>query len=1174
MPRRKWLEEASWLLALILTGIGAIGISGLLHLDWNIPVWRTLSEIRFEAALGFLGVGLVLVTREQGWRAGGWLALVPAAIAFLRMAECILNRDLNVGSLFAHDSGLDISPQLGRIAAITATCQCLGSLTLVWHAWGPRPRARLFTEAAAGSVLASVGLATLLGYAGSFSTVNNWGSDTATQPVTAVALIVFGVALVLLALRENRRSGEGPPEWTAIPVVIGSLMLTAILWMGLREREYEYLNVTTQSKAADLAQKINNALDKEVGAIDRTARQWGDAPDNDTAMWEIDATTQLRDSAPIGCVAIEEVDSTYHTKWASQGNEGAMYYDHLSDPARRDAIEAAFSQNQPAVSPTTDILGRPKSGFVIYAPITRATRPGGFVAAEYLYSQFFTSVIADAKLTDEYHVTVSIGDLVFFDGGPNPADNSALRYGKEFTISDRRIHIDLAPSQATYARERRFLPEFALIAGIGVTCLLGLVVHLARRALVGRLAAEHSNQQLQRENEERRRVEARLKLSDERLRLALDSTHIGIYEWNLASNQVYYSPGLWALLGYEHARMPTTFDAWRSLVHPEDLPLMRARSDEQLAGTVALIDLEYRVRARSGDWRWVYMRSKSIADADSGPPTRIVGTVQDVTNRVETEHQLRRAKAEADEASRAKSEFLASMSHEIRTPMNGVIGMTSLLMDTELTSEQRDFANTIRTSGEALLGLINDILDFSKIESGKMDLEQVPLEIVSCLEDALDLFVVQGSAKKLEIGYHIASDVPPWIVGDVTRLRQVIVNLVHNAVKFTPKGSVSVEVRRAESAAAAPGRMFLEFAVKDTGIGIPADRADRLFKVFSQVDSSTTRKYGGTGLGLAICRRLSELMGGGIRVESVAGSGSSFIFDILTEAAELPAGTDHAPQAPSQLRGAWVLCVEDHPVTQARLSTLFDGWGAACVVAPDAAAAARLAASMPNPPVLMVVDDDRAGDVRPLSKLAHIKCPRIVMLPFGEGASPALVDGLACASVFKPLKNAAILQAVTTLLKSSATASASVARPVDRILGEAIPLRVLLAEDNPINQKVALRLLDRLGYRADAVGNGIEVVAALENRHYDLVLMDVQMPEMDGFEASRRIRLSIPQARQPKIIALTANAMQSDRQLCLDAGMDDYISKPVKLQEIADAIRRQFRNQPAPVVPSGEHAEV
>jgi PAS domain S-box-containing protein len=1159
-----WLEQTSWVLAWVLTAIGAAGLSGLLHIDWNIPIWRTLSEVRFEAALSFLALGMVLVAREQGWRSAGWLALFPAVLAILRLAECLFDRDLSISALVSHQWGVDVIPESSLIAGITAASLCLGSATLAWHAWGNRPRARLFTEAATGSVLASVGLATLLGYARGFSSVYIWGSDTATQPVAAVALILFGVALVLLAWRENRRIGEGPPEWVAIPVVIGSLMLTLILWMGLRENEVAYLNIKAETAVDGLAQAVQYTVDKETSSFERMARNWADAPENDSAIWEIDATTQMRESAPVGCVSIAALDNSGHTLWASLGDVGALNFDHFSDPTRRDAIESAISLGHPVVSATADIEGRPKAGFVIYAPISRGGRPGGYVAAEYLYYEFFHYVMtSQLKLADDYHVTVGIADHTVYEAGPDPAQNNAFTIDKVYTLFGRRIHFSLAPSARTIAGERRFLPEFALVSGLGVTGLLGLIVHLARRALVGQLAAEHSNQKLQTENEERRRVEERLKLSDERLRLALDSTHIGIFEWNVATDRVYYSPGLWALLGYEHSRMPTTFDGWRSLVHPEDLPLLRTRSDEQLTGAVALIDLEYRVRARSGDWRWVYMRSKSIDDG-LGPPSRIVGTVQDVTARVETEHQLRRAKSEADEASRAKSEFLASMSHEIRTPMNGVIGMTSLLMETALTAEQRDFANTIRTSGEALLGLINDILDFSKIESGKMDMEQAPFELASCLEDALDLFVVQASAKKLEIGYHIASDVPPWIVGDVTRLRQVIVNLVHNAVKFTLKGGVSVAVRRMESASAPPGRMSLEFAVRDTGIGIPADRADRLFKVFSQVDSSTTRKYGGTGLGLAICRRLCELMGGGIRVESVADVGSTFSFDILTERAAAPAGYESHPALPAPLRMGTVLCIENHPVTQARLSTIFDSWGVLCVIAPDAAAGARLVQAMPVPPVLVVVDDDRIGEARPLASLTRLRCPRLLMLPFGESVSPPVVDNLPCASIFKPLKNAAFMQAVVTLLKPPAAASASVARPAERILGEAIPLRVLLAEDNPINQKVALRLLERLGYRADAVGNGIEVVAALKNRHYDLVLMDLQMPEMDGFEASRRIRVNIPQAHQPKIIALTANAMQSDRQLCLNAGMDDYISKPVKLQEIADAIRRQFP-QPATV---------
>jgi len=540
---------------------------------------------------------------------------------------------------------------------------------------------------------------------------------------------------------------------------------------------------------------------------------------------------------------------------------------------------------------------------------------------------------------------------------------------------------------------------------------------------------------------------------------------------------------------------------------------------------------------------------------DAGVLENFIAIETDITARVETENQLRRAKADADATSKAKSEFLATMSHEIRTPMNGVIGMTSLLMDTALTVEQRDYVNTIRTSGEALLTIINDILDFSKIESGKMELERLPFELALCLEEALDIFALQASAKKIEIGYSVEPAVPTWIVGDITRLRQIVVNLVNNAVKFTPSGSISVVVRCLEKTAQ-DSRARLEFAVRDTGIGIPPDRLDRLFKPFSQVDSSTTRKYGGTGLGLAICQRLAQLMGGDVRVESKIGEGSAFIFTILAEPAH---SSTHStpPLLPEPLHGRLILCVEDHPVTQARLRTTLEAWGATCIVAPDADSAAQLVSALPVPPAMLIIDSPDGTEVPVPESLAALHCPTLVLFPFG--GTPPAVPGVVAAfgSTTKPLRNSALQQAVIALFRPPAAAT-STERAVNRELSEEFPLTVLLAEDNTVNQKVALRFLDRLGYHADVVSNGLEAVTALETRHYDLVLMDLQMPEMDGLEASRQIRQRLPRERQPKIVALTANAMQGDRETCLAAGMDDYVTKPVKMHEIASAIRRQF----------------
>jgi PAS domain S-box-containing protein len=559
--------------------------------------------------------------------------------------------------------------------------------------------------------------------------------------------------------------------------------------------------------------------------------------------------------------------------------------------------------------------------------------------------------------------------------------------------------------------------------------------------------------------------------------------------------------------------------------------------------------------------------------SENGQLQNFIAIETDITSRVETEQNLRRAKLEADEASRAKSEFLASMSHEIRTPMNGVIGMTSLLMETQLNPEQRDFVNTIRTSGEALLTIINDILDFSKIESGKLELEHMPFELAVCIEEALDLFALQASAKKLEIVYHIAPGVPTWIMGDITRLRQVVVNLVNNAVKFTPSGSIAIEIARLPApGGASTSRFMLEFAVRDSGIGIPRDRLDRLFKAFSQVDSSTTRKYGGTGLGLAISQRLSILMGGGIRVESTVGHGSSFIFTIATEAAALRA-EPALPPGLELLRDGVVLCVEDHPVTQRRLASMLTPLGARCLFAENAAVALELVKTLPEPPRLIIIDGDETEGVSAVDALLPIKAPRLLMLPFGQTAPAAPADHQPFTSIFKPFKTASLLHTLGFLFNpaSASVASSSTASAFTQRLAEECPLDVLLAEDNAVNQKVALRFLERLGYRADAVSNGLEAVTTLEARHYHLVLMDLQMPEMDGLEASRQIRRRLSPERQPKIVALTANAMQGDRERCLEAGMDDYISKPVKLHEIEAAIRRLFAKSEAAVSPPDKH---
>jgi PAS domain S-box-containing protein len=1079
------------------------------------------------------------------------------AIAGLSLAQDLLQFDQRTDHVFGVFLSFMPGPaRSARMLWTTAACFMAVGAVLVLGRFSRKSTVSAI-GILVGYAIAATGAVAVALHLSDLSPAYQLGRFSMMAVHTAVGFIALGCGLAGRGWQDSGVSETG--AWLR-PALVGtsSLIVTIFVWQTLVSNHREQARYLALTEARHLRTAVTTPLEVQIRLVEEMSRRWAvQLPTRE--QWMLASSAYLRSAE--GYQAIEVADANGALTWTSPLGHRPAH--GPSDAARAQAIEAATRTRSTVLSPLVET----DHGRVLYS-VVPVYRDGGYFGAiigVYRLTDQLMSALGPEAAND-YKLAIWEGTSPQAVFGFNASTDPASEWGAELGIRVResRWRLLVWPTESRIAALEGPIPSVLLGGGMllsALACYIVFAVDMRRRR---ERELKQTTERLQEQDRQREEAQTALRASEERYRSLIDVAIDIIYRVDTEGRFTFVNPVAARVMKREQASLIGCH--FLELVAPEARADVATFYTEQRRNRIRDTYLEFPAVGGDGQTVWIGQNVQMLVD-DHGV-TGFQAVARDITERKRADAELAAARDEALESTRLKSQFVANMSHELRTPMNGILGLTELLLETELTQEQRDHATTVRSCGETLLTILNDVLDLSKIEAGKMELHQEPFDIRQLIHQTTDLFEERARRKGVDLVYLVHHDVPAYVVGDPGRVRQVLTNLLGNAVKFTEAGEITVRVTIDEPAAE---RMVLRLEVADTGIGITRDAQTQLFRPFVQADGSITRRYGGTGLGLVISRQLSELMGGRLDMTSEPGRGSSFWFTIrLSKAMETPPVP--RPQD-GTLHGLRVLIVNDSDTGRRRQRELLENWHMSVSEAVDAAGglAAIEQARSRNEPLDVVLVELRTTLASAFDFAAALKerlparAPRLVML-VGQGqpgdAERARRLG-AAAYLTKPIRQSQLFDCLATVMNPAALEAEAGSEPAALVTRhsiddqrEALREPLLVVEDNPVNQKVLIGFLKRLGYRADVASNGLQALEALERRSYELVFMDSQMPVMDGFAATAEIRRREGASRRTRIAAVTAHAMQGERERCLAAGMDDYLSKPYTIDQLAALVAR------------------